>query len=476
MIDGILIAVIVLLFAFTGVLALAETSLVRTTRAKALALEEERRRGAKRLRQLVEHPERFLNPILLVVLLCQLLAATLAGVVAQRLFGPIGVVVATIFEVVVVFVLVEAAPKTWAVRHPDRAALLSAPVVSTLINLPPVQLSSRALLGVVRLLLGEDEAVGRRAEVTESELLAMAHVAVEGEVIEPEEQELIHSVIELGDTLVRSVMVPRPDVVGAEVGDSIGAVLDRATAAGFSRIPVDDGDLDDVVGIAYVKDLVKAERAGGADEPVRGWLRPAHFVPETKRAAALMREMQAEKFHMAIVVDEYGGTAGIVTFEDCIEELVGEIVDEFDVEEPLVEKLDGGSYRMSGRMVVAEANNELDLDLPIGEWDTVGGLLLNALGRVPAQGESVEVGGYRLTAEAVKGRRIERVVVASLALPDITDKPHSRDRPDKPHSRDRSDKPHSRDRPDNRDAIRHGGGTGGSIAESGSDPYPLGTP
>jgi CBS domain containing-hemolysin-like protein len=174
---------------------------------------------------------------------------------------------------------------------------------------------------------------------------------------------------------------------------------------------------DDVVGIAYTKDMIGAVREGHGADPVRSHLRTAHFVPETKRVSDLMREMQADKFHQAVVVNEYGGIAGLVTLEDLIEELVGEIVDEFDVEEPPVEHLPSGDARVSGRMVVTEANEQFDAHLPTGAWDTVGGLLFDLLGHVPEEGESVEVDGLRLVADRVKGRRIERVRIVPLSRP-----------------------------------------------------------
>lgn len=412
--DVVLVVVIVVLFVATAGLALAETSLVRTSRARALALEDDGRRGARHLVRLIEHPEEFLSPVLLMVLICQLLAATLVGVVSAHLFGALGVVVATVFEVVVVFVLIEAVPKTWAVHHPDRAALLVAPFVSWMVRFLPVRVVSSALVGLVRLVLG-DSAVAGGAGVTESELLAMADVAMEEEVIENEERALIHSVIEFGDTVVREVMVPRPDIVGVESATSAGDVLDRASAVGFSRIPAYDGNLDNVVGVAYVKDLVRADRSGRAACCVRDLVRPARFVPETKRVAALMREMQAEQYHLAVVVDEYGGTAGLVTLEDLIEELVGEIVDEFDVEEPGVERLEGGGIVVTGRMTIDDAADLLGAELPEGGWDTVGGLLLDMAGRVPAEGQSVTVDGFRLVAERVQGRRIARVRIEPVA-------------------------------------------------------------
>ena len=219
--------------------------------------------------------------------------------------------------------------------------------------------------------------------MSESELLAMADVAVEDQAIETDERALIHSIIEFGDTIVREVMVPRTDMKVVESDQSVADVLSAAMDVGFSRLPVYGSNVDDVVGIAYAKDLIRAERAGQTDELVGAFVRPANFVPETKRVSGLMREMQALKYHLAIVVDEYGGTAGLVTLEDLIEELVGEIVDEYDVEEPPIEHLSGGEISVSSRLPVDELEDLVHTALPEGDWDSVGGLLTNVLGRIP---------------------------------------------------------------------------------------------
>ncbi|HEX9969390.1 MAG TPA: hemolysin family protein, partial [Acidimicrobiales bacterium] len=189
----------------------------------------------------------------------------------------------------------------------------------------------------------------------------------------------------------------------------VADVMEVAISAGYSRMPVYELNIDDITGVVYAKDLMRAIREDRADDEVRTLVREAHFVPETKRVNELMREMQHEKFHIAIVIDEYGGTAGLVTLEDLIEELVGEIVDEFDVEEANIEKLPNGDVRVNARMPIDEVNDLLHTDMPSGDWDTVGGLVFNMLGHVPTDGESVSVDGFRLTAEKVQGRRIGRV-------------------------------------------------------------------
>jgi CBS domain containing-hemolysin-like protein len=413
--DGALLVVVVVLLGVSALLALAETSLVRTSRAKAMALVDDGRRGAKVLLRLTENPQGFLNPVLLMVLICQLVVATLVGILAADWFGAWGVVAATVFEIVVIFVLGEAVPKNWAVHHPERAALFSAPLVSAIVRFWPVRIISGALIGLANLLIGEKgQYLG--SDVTESELLAMADVALEGDVIETEERALIHSIIEFGDTVVREVMVPRPDMVTIGADETVEVALERALEVGFSRMPAVEQQ-DDVVGIAYTKDMIGAVREGHGADPVRSHLRTAHFVPETKRVSDLMREMQADKFHQAVVVNEYGGIAGLVTLEDLIEELVGEIVDEFDVEEATVERLDSGELRVSARLPVDEVNELIHADLPDGAWDTVGGLVFDLLGHVPVAGESVDVGGLRLIADRVTGRRIERVRIVSMVGP-----------------------------------------------------------
>jgi CBS domain containing-hemolysin-like protein len=417
--DIVLIIVIVVLLAASGLLALAETSLVRMNRIKAKAMVDEKRRGARQLARLIAEPAKFLNPILLLVLICQLVSATLVGVVAAHVLGGIGVLVGAAFEVVVIFVFFEAVPKNWAVHNPERAALFSAPIVTALVRFPPIRVVSSLLIGLANLIIGRsgdsDDGI-RPSYISEGELKAMADVAHEENVIEGEERAFIYSIIDFGDTVVREVMVPRPDMVTVDADTSVTGALETALAAGFSRIPVYAGQIDDVEGIAYTKDLMRAERVGRGSEPVLASARAAVFVPESKEVPSLLRQMQEEKFHMAIVVDEYGGTAGLVTLEDLLEELVGEIVDEFDVEEPSVERNPDGSVVVSGRYAVDDAAELLGAELPQGAWDTVGGLMLGLVGRVPDVGDSVEADGFRLTALEVRGRRIGRVRIEPMAV------------------------------------------------------------
>ena len=405
--DWAIAAAVVVLFLLSIVLAVAETALTRVSRAKAQALSETGGKRGRILLSLVEHQE-WLNPTLLVVLSTQLVQSTLLGVLASRLFGAWGVVGATAVNVTLFFVIAEVAPKTWAIQHTDRAALLSARPIKALANWAPLRLLSRGLIGLTNVLL-PGKGLKRGPYTSEEELLAVADMAVQDDVIEAEERRLIESVIELGDTVVREVMVPRTDMVTVTAEFRAVDAMEVVILNGYSRIPACGEGIDDIVGIVHAKDLMRAERDGHEDLSVAELARPARYVPETKRVAELLREMQLERFHMAIVVDEYGGTAGLVTLEDIIEELLGEIVDEFDVEDPMIEPLPGGDVRVNARMALDEVNDLIHAQLPEGDWDTIGGLLLSELGHVPAEGESVEVDSWQLTAQRVQGRRIGRV-------------------------------------------------------------------
>src|SRR3954471_18652420 len=259
---------------------MAETALTRMNRVRAMALEDEGHRRAAALVRLVEHPDRWLNAVLLVLLTCQLVTATLVGFLADR-FGPWGVVIATGFEVVVIFVFAEAAPKTWAVQHAERAALLVAPVVAGAAGSPPLRILARGLIGMSNIIL-PGKGLKQGPFVSEEELLAFADVAVEEGEIEQQERALIHSIIEFGDTVVREVMVPRPDMVAVEGRDKVSDVIEVAIAAGYSRIPVYEQGIDDITGVIYTKDLMRADREDRADMEVRNLVREAKFTPETK--------------------------------------------------------------------------------------------------------------------------------------------------------------------------------------------------
>ncbi len=417
---AIAIAVIAVLFALAAVLAVAETGFLRMNRVRALTLEEEGKKGAGRLVRMLETPERTVNSVTLMALACQVITANLLGILIGAKAGVVYLVIGVFLNVVVFFMFGEAAPKTWAVQHADEAALRTSGFLWFLTNLPPLRWLVRVLLGIVNVVL-PGRGLRSGPFVTENEIRQMADVAAEEEAIETEERELIHSIFEFGDTVVREVMRPRPDLVAVPVEATVDEAIDASIDAGFSRLPAYEDTVDNVVGLILLKDLAALAAAGNGNEPVSNALRTAHFVPESKRVAELMREMQREKFHMAIVVDEYGGTAGVVTMEDLLEEIVGEITDEYDIEEPQLERLADGTLRAPGRTPIDDVNEELDADLPHEEWDTVGGLVFSTLGHVPTEGECLTFGGFEFCTERVQGQRIVSVLVKPA--PKTADKP-----------------------------------------------------
>jgi CBS domain containing-hemolysin-like protein len=400
---------LLLVLIFTSV---AEMGLSRITRPKAASLADQGHKSGKALKKLVGAPEKWVNPLLLTINICATVQATLTGILSDRLWGTYGIIIGVALNVLVFFVLAEAVPKTYAVLYPQKAALATARPVAALVAFPPLRLVSRWLISLTNVIV-RGKGLQQGPFVTESELLGIVETAADDGVVEHEERELIESIIEFGDTVAREVMVPRPDIVTIRDTATVTEALDTAIGHGFSRLPVlgGDGD-DDVKGIAYTKDLMGAERDHNGDHPVIEFLRAARFVPENKPVARLMREMQADKYHLALVADEYGGLAGLITLEDCLEELVGEIVDEHDEEDTQVQRLPDGSYSVDGGMSISDLNELLDLELPDDHWETVAGFLFGTLEHVPEAGESVIQEGWRFTATEVEGRRIRRVKVS----------------------------------------------------------------
>ena len=411
------LAIIVVLFSCSIVLAAAEMAFARMSRIRALSLEEEGRRHAARLARMLEHPEQTINSLLLLVLISQLTTASLLGILLERHFGALGVLIGLVVQIVLFFVVGEVAPKTFAIQHTEHTALALSGFLYGITYFPPLRVMSRGFIGLANAVL-PGKGLKEGPFVTEEDLRTMADVAADEKTIERDERRLIHSIFEFGDRVAREVMLPRPDMVAIEADATIEEGIEQAIQAGFSRLPAYEETLDNVVGLVYLKDLVHRAHEGRGHETVRGVLRPAVFVPEQKRVAELLREMQSKQFHMAMVVDEYGGIAGLVTMEDLLEEIVGEITDEYDVEGPGVEHLGSDRVRVPGGLSIDALNEELDVELPDTEWDTVGGLVFNLLGHVPVEGESVRFQGLEFRAERIAGRRIvslqiKRVVPAS---------------------------------------------------------------
>lgn len=403
----ILVAVGVLLVVLT-ILSLAEMSLSRISKQKAEALQADGHKRGRILVRLASDPTRWVNPLLLTVNILQTLQATLTGVVANRLFGAPGVVIGVTLNVVVFFVLAEAVPKTYAVLYAVRGATATAPFVSALAAFWPLRVISNLLIRVTNLMV-KGKGLDAGPFISENEFLGIVQAAAADSVIEVEEQELIESIIEFGDTVVREIMRPRHDVVTVDQTVSVSDALTVAIEHQFSRMPVirvDDDEIDDVAGTVNTKDLMRVEREGKGADSVTTLMREVHVVPEGKPVAELMREMQRTQNHLAIVADEYGAFSGIVSLEDCLEELVGEIVDEHDDADSRFRQLPGGDMLVEGAVGLDDVNQRLGISLSTAEYDTIGGYVFGLIGRMPRIGDGVDAEGYQLRVEELDGRRV----------------------------------------------------------------------
>jgi CBS domain containing-hemolysin-like protein len=410
-----LLVIVVLLFVLIF-LSLAEMSMSQMTKPRAAALAEKGVKSGKALVRLAAQPAMWVNPLLLLINVSQTIQATLTGIVANNLFGPAGVAVGVALNVVLFFVMAEAVPKTYALLNPIKGATITARPIEFVVRFWPLRLTSGLLIRLTNVIV-KGKGLAQGPFIGEQEFLGIVEAAAQDSVIEHEERELIESVIEFGDTMVREIMVPRHDVVFLDDDMTVTSALDKAVVEGFSRLPVfrkDDDDVDDVVGIVYVKDLVIAERSGRGSIILRDLVRAVEVVPETKLVADLMRGMQAKKFHTVIVADEYGTVTGLATLEDCLEELVGEIVDEHDDEDDSLRVLPNGDLLVDGSMPIGRLNEEISTKIPENEYDTIGGFIFGMLGRVPVIGDSVEHQGWKFSTEELDGRRVQKVRVSTI--------------------------------------------------------------
>ncbi len=427
----------ILLVPLAGVFAAADAAVSSVSRARVDNLVREGATGARALAAVVADRPRHLNLLMLLRLTCEAAAAVLGAFVALQLIGPPGLalLVAGLIVVLVSYVLIGVGPRTLGRQHPYGVALGVA---------PPLRMLARLLgpLATLLILVGNAITPGRGFREgpfsSEVELREMVDMAERGGLVDDGERAMIQSVFDLGDTIVREVMVPRTETVWIEREKSVRQALALALRSGYSRIPVIGENVDDTVGVVYLKDLVRrsldqadtqrskehadrgagpsggapADRAGAVSEVMR----PAVFVPDSKRADALLRDMQRDRNHMALVVDEYGGTAGLVTIEDLIEEIVGEITDEYDsAEHRPLETLDESTWRVAARLPVEDLERATDTEFDVEDVDTVGGLLAQRLGRVPLPGAEAEIGGLRLRAEGGEDAR-GRMRIRSLLV------------------------------------------------------------
>jgi len=424
-----LLIVAILLVPVAGLFAAADAALNSVSRAHVESLVREGTPGARALAKVVADRPRHVNLLLLLRLAAETTATVLVTVEFIQIFATpwVGALVAAGAMVVVSYIFIGVGPRTLGRQHPYRIGMvLAGPVRALGTLLGPL---SRLLI-VLGNMVTPGQGFREGPFSSEIELRELVDMASTSGVVDEGERQMIHSVFELGDTFARDVMVPRPDVVWTERDTPVDKVVRLALKSGYSRLPVLGDGIDDIVGVAYLKDLVQAQ-AERPDVELAGVMRRAVFVPDSKRVDELLKEMQAARNHMAIVVDEYGGTAGVVTIEDILEEIVGEITDEYDTDEvPAIQEIDGHTRRLSARLPVEDLEElypyagDPDEPSPLTEAlaeadvDTVGGLLAQRLGKVPLPGAEAEVAGLRLRAEGGKDAR-GRLRITSVLVEEI---------------------------------------------------------
>jgi putative hemolysin len=432
------IATIAVLIALNGYFAAAEMALVSARRSALQSAADKGSAGARAALRLLDDPNRLLSAVSVAITLVGFTAASLAAVTfeaplaaALRSVGVnwitpvasgIAVFLVTVAVTYVTLVLGELTPKRLALERSVRVAqAVARPLTWLAVFLTPIIWVLGRSTDLVARLIGVRSGANPHG-VSEEEIKLL--VRDQGTLLE-EEKRMIGEVLEIGDTVAREIMVPRVDVEMLEDTATVGDALPFFGRTGFSRVPVFHDDPDSIVGVALLKDLLEPISAGDADIPLARLARPPLFTPETKPILDLLAEMRASHNHMVIVVDEHGGTAGIVTIEDIVEEIIGEISDEFDPDHRYIDVISDGIWMVDGRLPVEDANKDLRLSVPESEeYDTVAGWVLSAMGHIPVVGESVEAEGATLRVESVRRRRIARLRVTAK-VPQADDRPRS---------------------------------------------------
>ncbi len=409
----------ILLVAFSAFFSGMEAALLSVSRIKLESMASKGSKTAKKILDLKQNPERFISPIVLgnnfVNILASVLATYFSTMFAKTHDLPLSssILITTLTLTIIVVIFGEMIPKSVAAYNPEKFSTSSFYIFSFfwVILFPFAWLLSEVSRGFLTLLgIKKDVKTVFR---TPEELIMMLHLGKEEGIIEKSEEKMIFSIFEFGDTLVREVMTPRVDMVTIPITTNLNQILNIIVQNNHSRIPVYKGKVDNIVGILYIKDLFKLFLSGIDENKIKlkDILRPAYFVPETKRVDELFREMQKKKIQISISFDEYGGVSGLVTMEDLLEEIVGEIQDEYEVEEKSFQKIGDNVYLVSGMMSIDDFNEQFEADLPDEEADTIGGIILEKLGKLPRPGEEVEASNFKFIVNKIRGRRIVQIKV-----------------------------------------------------------------
>lgn len=409
-----LIVVIILGLVIAAFAAAAETSLTSVSRIRMRSLAEDGNKRARTVTRLHADPNGYLSTILSLNTVAVIVVSTATALLISNYLQKLPQAVGTVVLSVVVLIFCEIAPKSLALRFNERFALVLAGPVQMLTRLLRPLVGGLSLMSRLIVRAATRGHTVRGPFVTEEELKLLLYVGEQEGIVEQEEREMIHGILEMTDKTVREVMVPRVDVVAVEATDSIADVIKVIIEYGFSRIPIYEDNVDNIVGIVYAKDLLRHGVIGDDQRPLKAIAREPYYTPEAKHVGELLREMKVRKVHIAVVVDEHGGTAGIVTFEDLIEEIVGPIRDEYDMRE--VEELQIVSDHevvVSARFPVDDLKEALDLEVPDVEADTVGGLVYEQLGEIPKVGATIQLGNATLTVESIRRQGIQTVRITS---------------------------------------------------------------
>jgi putative hemolysin len=399
----------------------SETAFISLERFRVQHLVETKVRGAKRVAKMIERPERFLSTVLLGNNLVNTAAAALATALAINIWGETGVLIATVGVTIVLLIFADTIPKTLANRHAEKLSLLLVRPIEIIswVFTPFVAILSWISFGLTRLVGGTPVP---RSLVSEEEIRTMITVGHKEGTVEETEAEMLHNVFEFGDRPVGEVIVPRPEVVSVEKGTTLADFLAIYAQSPMSRFPVYQENMDNVVGILSIKDVLMATAKDtvSGEGTIDNLIRPAYFTPETKRISELFTEMRDKNYRMCVVVDEYGGTAGVVSLSRLMEEIVGPVGDELAMAEKEYEVVNEHTFQIDGGMRIEEANEELGLSLPEGDYETVAGFVLSLLGRIPRQGQQLRYKELKIVITKMRGLKVEEILVTKERKKDVS--------------------------------------------------------
>ncbi|KJS22931.1 MAG: hemolysin [Clostridiaceae bacterium BRH_c20a] len=402
--------ILFILIILSGFFSSTETALFSLNKVRVLHMAEEGNKKAQLIMKMLDEPNRLIATILIGNNIVNIGASAIATSMAIDIFGSRGVGIATGVMTILVLIFGEVAPKTIAAQNAEKWSLNIIDIIRVLsIILMPIIKVLAVLTNLMLKLTGSDAKQG--PFITEDELKLLVNVGQEEGLIAESERAMINSIFEFDDTLVREIMTPRIDMIVTDVTESFSIVVNIAIDAGHSRIPVYEDTTDNIIGIIYAKDLLKNINKDFTALEIRKLMRPAYYIPETKKVRDLLAELRLAKVHMAIVIDEYGGTAGLVTIEDVIEEIIGDIQDEFDIEEESIVMLTDDSIRVDARASIYDINESLNIDLPDDDFETISGLVFHLLGHLPKEGEELSLGNVKIKVEKTLGRRVDKVKV-----------------------------------------------------------------